>query len=79
VAGAHVLHANNRAAPAPTQGFVTTAVWSPVLNRWVGLGLVRGGHRRMGEQVNLFDAGHITPALITGVCAYDRGGERLHG
>ena len=77
-AGAHVIDAKYSSAPAPTQGYVTSACYSPNLQRYVGLGLVWDGRSRLGEEVNLYDDGQIHAARISTPAAWDPEGERLH-
>ena len=77
-AGAHVIGAEHSGAPAPTQGYVTSACYSPNLQRYVGLGLVQDGSRRQGETVNVYDNGQVNGALICAPAAWDPGGDRLH-
>ena len=42
-----------RAKPGPDtdQGYVTSVCFSPVLDQWIGLGLVEHGRERIGEIV----------------------------
>jgi sarcosine oxidase subunit alpha len=76
--GAHVVDADVRHAPAPTQGYVTSACFSPNLERWIALGLVRKGRERIGKTVNLFHADRTIPARIVSPTLYDPEGARLH-
>ena len=78
IAGSHVIDARHSSAPAPTQGYVTTACYSPNLQRYVGLGLVRDGSKRLGETVNVYDNGQVHAAQISKPAAWDPEGERLH-
>ncbi len=77
-AGAHVIDADRSGAPAPTRGYVTSACYSPNLQRYVGLGLVQDGSRRLGETVNVYDAGEVQGARISAPAAWDPEGDRLH-
>ena len=77
-AGAHVIGMEHTGAPAPTQGYVTSACYSPNLRRYVGLGLVRDGGKRLGETVNVYDNGQVHPAQISTPAAWDPEGDRLH-
>ncbi len=77
-AGAHVIGAEHTGAPAPTQGYVTSACYSPNLQRYVGLGLVQDGSRRQGETVNVYDNGKVQGARISAPAAWDPKGDRLH-
>ena len=78
LAGAHVIDARHSGAPAPTQGYVTSACYSPNLKRHVALGLVRDGSQRLDEIVNIYHNEQVQPARITPPTAWDPEGERLH-
>ena len=78
IAGAHVIDTRHSSAPAPTQGYVTSACYSPNLQRYVGLGLVRDGSKRLGETVNVYDNGQVQGARISAPAAWDPEGGRLH-
>ena len=77
-AGAHVIDAHHSGAPAPTRGYVTSACYSPNLERYVALGLVRDGSKRLDETVNIYHNDQVQPARITPPTAWDPEGERLH-
>ena len=77
MAGAHIIAANCSGAPAPTQGYVTSACYSPNLNRHVGLGLVQDGSKRLGEIVNLYDNGRVQAVRLSAPAAWDPAGERM--
>lgn len=74
-AGAHFV--TNNGGGRRSEGFVTTAYRSPTMGKLIGLGLLERGFDRMGEEVSLFDQGHITPARVVNACFYDPGGERM--
>ena len=76
--GAHVIDVKHSGAPAPTQGYVTSACYSPNLQRYVGLGLVQDGSTRLGETVNVYDNGKVQAAQISTHAAWDPEGDRLH-
>ena len=61
-----------------SQGIVTSACFSPTLNRAIGLGLLERGFERKGEVVTVFDHGRTFEVRITEPAFYDPGGERLH-
>jgi sarcosine oxidase subunit alpha len=62
-------------------GHVSSAGFSPTLDRYVALALVRNGRSRTGETIYSFDqARDISaprPVQIVEPCAFDPGGERL--
>ena len=57
---------------------MTSACYSPNLQRYVGLGLVRDGSERLGEIVNVYDNGQVHAAQISTPAAWDPEGDRLH-
>ncbi len=73
-AGAHLLGAGPREG---SEGFVTSACWSPTLEHGVALGLLRRGRSRMGERVIVFDEGREMPARVVAPCFIDPKGTRL--
>lgn len=76
VAGAHIVRS---AGSLPrSEGFVTSAAWSPTLARSIGLGLLERGHRRIGETVEVFDQGGLIRAQVVKPAFFDPGGERMN-
>ena len=73
-AGAHLL---SEASRAGSEGFVTSACWSPTLDRAVALGLLRRGRARKGERVIVFDEGREIAARVVEPCFVDPRGTRL--
>jgi sarcosine oxidase subunit alpha len=71
--GAHVLGADGM-----SQGWITSAGFSPTLGRYVALALVEEGASRHGETVTLFDRGARSEARLGPLCAYDPEGARLN-
>lgn len=62
-----------------TCGYVTSAGFSPILKRFVGLGMIENGRARIGEAITLAGPnGHIA-ARITEPGAFDPKGERVNG
>jgi sarcosine oxidase subunit alpha len=76
--GGHVL-APGEAAPARSQGWVTSSVHSPALGRPHALGMVEAGRARMGEAVEIWDLGTRHRARIVAPCALDPEGARING
>jgi sarcosine oxidase, subunit alpha len=58
------------------EGYVTSSCHSPILNRFVAIGMIQGGEARHGEIIDLNDGSKIR---IDPPCAYDPEGERLNG
>ncbi|WP_420584154.1 sarcosine oxidase subunit alpha family protein [Ruegeria sp.] len=52
-AGGHLMSADGPVDAAHDQGYVTSAVYSPILNSNIGLGLVKNGAERLGEKMRL--------------------------
>lgn len=76
--GAHIVGADFRQAPYRSQGWVTSSVYSPTLGRQVLLAMVQSGRQRIGERVQIFDGGHLVPAVITNTAAFDPANERIN-
>jgi sarcosine oxidase subunit alpha len=79
--GGHVVAGNFRMEPAKTQGWITSTVYSPALDRPVAMAMITRGTERMGEVVTIYDArlGRSFDAKIVSQVAYDPKGERIHG
>lgn len=75
--GAHVRNAQPGAYD-PSDGYVSTAVFSPVLGRAIALGRVRGGFARKGETIEIVTAAGPRRARIVDPAFYDPAGERLN-
>ena len=75
--GEHILAENTTTVPAPTQGYVTSACYSPTLERYIALALIQQGRERIGEKVKLYNNGTMQMAEIVAPAFYDPKGERL--
>ncbi len=73
--GAHVVTTNG--AGHRSEGFVTSACFSPTLKKTIGLTLLERGFERRGENVQLFDEDRLVTARIVDSCFYDPDGERM--
>lgn len=62
-----------------SQGYVTSACFSPSLDGWIGLGLLRHGRERHGEALEIFDGGKRRAAQVVPPAFLDPEGKRLHG
>jgi len=76
--GAHIL-AHDESAPRKTQGWVTSSVFSPTLERPLALALVERGTHRIGETVRVWDLGTSRLACIADPRFLDPAGEKIHG
>jgi len=75
--GAHLLIGENRTPPAPTDGWITSAAYSPTLGRHVALGLVAGGRARLGETLTACDEAQRYPVKIVSPVFYDPENQQL--
>lgn len=75
--GAHIrgLDEND---PGPSQGWVTSSVYSPTLNRPIAMGVVSGGRARLGQDVQVWHLGKSYRAKLVDPRRYDREGERAN-
>ncbi|TIR15766.1 MAG: sarcosine oxidase subunit alpha [Mesorhizobium sp.] len=53
--GAHIIPKGETPGPENDQGYVTSVCFSPMLDQWIGLGLVERGRERIGEIVRAHD------------------------
>lgn len=67
-AGAHLLPPGAEATTANDQGYVTSVAYSPTLGHSIGLGFLKRGAARMGEQVRAYDPVRGADILVE-VCA----------
>jgi sarcosine oxidase subunit alpha len=74
--GAHFV--TSRDKDSRSQGVVTSACFSPTLNKSIGLGLLEGGFERKGEVVTVFDQGRTFEVRVTDPAFYDPSGEKIH-
>jgi sarcosine oxidase subunit alpha len=75
VAGAHLR------LPGTTEGsdgWVTSAAFSPTLERPIALGMLRGGRLLEGKKVAVHDLGRTGRARVVSTPFYDPKGARLH-
>ena len=75
-AGAHFVKQDRK--NSPSEGFVTSAVFSPTLGKAIGLGLIERGLERKGELVQIHDENTRISATLVDPCFFDPGGERMH-
>ena len=80
-AGAHCLPSEAPRTAAHDDGFVTSVAWSPSLEQWIGLALLRHGPERHGERLHAVDLlrGHDTLVEVCDPVFLDPAGERLRG
>ena len=80
-AGAHFIGIGKPGAMEHDEGYMTSVAYSPHLDHWMGLGLIRGGAARIGERVRAYDPvrnGDIVVEICSPVFV-DPEGARLHG
>jgi sarcosine oxidase subunit alpha len=76
-AGGHLLLGADRRPPALTDGWVTSACFSPTLGRHIALGVLRGGRERLGETVTVCDEEDRIAARVVSPVFYDPENARL--
>ena len=79
--GAHLLRPGVALSPQADEGYVTSAAFSPSLQTWIGLGLLRNGAQRHGEGIRIWDpvrSGDFE-ARIGPPRFVDPTGQRVHG
>ena len=78
-AGAHFLARGVDAVAKNDSGYVTSVAFSPVLDHWVGLGLLSHGTQRVGERIRAYSALHRSDVEVEVVppVFYDAEGGKL--
>jgi heterotetrameric sarcosine oxidase alpha subunit len=79
-AGSHLLTRGTAPSLENDQGYVTSVAYSPMLEMWLGLALLKRGRERHGEIVNVFDGLrniHMSGEICDPV-HYDRENRKLH-
>jgi heterotetrameric sarcosine oxidase alpha subunit len=78
-AGAHLVPRGAAQRAANDHGVVTSAAFSPSLDRWIGLGLLVGGTQRVGERLDAADPvrDSTIEVEVCSPCFVDPKGERL--
>ncbi len=80
-AGAHFLPLGAAPRAANDEGVMTSVAYSPSLECWIGLGLVKSGASRIGQRIRAYDPvrdGDVE-VEICAPCFLDPKGVRLHG
>ena len=54
-AGSHLVRPDDKPSTATDQGYVSSVVWSPTLDSWIGLGMLKRGRERHGERLIIWD------------------------
>jgi len=75
--GGHLLIGKDRQAPAETDGWVTSACYSPSLQRHIALGVLRGGRNHLGEILTVCDEDRRFNVKVVSPVFYDPENERL--
>ena len=75
--GGRVLAPGRARPPCPTEGYVTSACFSPSTGQSLGIALVERGFTRARATVSIYSTGRIARARIVKPGVYDRGNERL--
>jgi sarcosine oxidase subunit alpha len=75
--GGHLLIGAERQPPAMTDGWVTSACFSPTLDHYIALGVLRGGGKRLGEVVTVCDEDHQFRVKVVPRMFYDPSNSQL--
>jgi sarcosine oxidase, subunit alpha len=76
VGGRILAHGHTR-VPCPTDGYVTSACYSPSLGCSIGLALLERGYERDGETIVVFSGGAIVRCRVCGPNFVDPKNDRL--
>jgi glycine cleavage system aminomethyltransferase T len=80
-AGAHVLALGAKTTMENDEGYITSVAFSPTLDHWIGLALIKRGPARIGKHVRAYDPlrNGDTEVEIVPPVFLDPEGKRLHG
>jgi methylglutamate dehydrogenase subunit C len=78
-AGAHFVSSHAKATLENDEGYLTSVAFSPMLDQWIGLGLLARGAQRMGERVRAHDLlrGQDVEVEVVSPVFFDPDGVRL--
>ena len=79
LAGSHLLGLRDKATTENDQGWISSCIYSPILGHYLGIGFIKGGHNRKGENVRAVDLvrGNDVEVEICSPHFVDPEGERL--
>lgn len=79
--GAHLVSNDTLSEPAESEGHVSSATYSPALEKYIALGLLGNGRQRIGEAIYVSDplSGSHRKARVVDKVFYDSGGEKMRG
>jgi sarcosine oxidase subunit alpha len=75
--GGRILAPDHTRPPCPTEGYVTSACYSPSVSESVGLALIQRGHTHLGEKVLVYSGGTVIPCQVSKPVFYDPENHRL--
>jgi sarcosine oxidase subunit alpha len=76
--GAHLLLGKNRQAPALTDGWITSASYSPTMGRCIALGMMRGGREHAGAVLSVIDQEQRYEVSVVPATFFDPENSRLN-
>ena len=77
--GGHLLFGEGREPPAQTDGWITSACFSPNLDRHIALGMLRDGREKEGEVLTVIDEDERYLVKVVSPVFFDPANERLKG
>jgi sarcosine oxidase, subunit alpha len=77
--GGHFVEGTELRLPMKSNGYVTSACISPMLDKAIGLGILRDGSSRLGEVVSVYAKGRVIAVRVVPTAHFDPTGERLNG
>jgi len=75
--GGHLLIGENREPPAETDGWITSACFSPTLERSIALGVLKGGREKTGEILTVCDGAQRFSVKVVSPVFYDPSNMKL--
>jgi len=76
--GGHFIDGFEKGESSRSNGYVTSSCLSSTLNKSIGLGILRDGASRLGEEVKIYSNGRVISARVVPTAHFDPKGERLN-
>jgi sarcosine oxidase subunit alpha len=77
--GSHLLIGKDRQAPSESDGWITSAVYSPNLKRHIALGVLKDGREKDGEFLTVCDEDQRFNVKVVSPVFFDPENQRLKG
>jgi sarcosine oxidase subunit alpha len=79
--GSHLVRPQDKPSTQTDQGYVSSVAYSPMVESWIGLGMLKGGRARHGERIVIWDGLRdvYVEAQVCDPVFYDPENRKVHG